>query len=142
MDRLASKLFLNSSFSDTVFVTLLRTAVETAASEVHKLLRPGGVPTSLTLLFWWWMTVSSVFVDCVQTSYSSLRSFTSLISSIVSVDVKYHVSFRTQSSPTPHPHRIHPPPPSLFPPPLPPPSLSVRNSSAVSTMCGKVFCFA
>ena len=34
-------------------MTLLHTAVETAVSEVHKLLHTGGVPTSLTLLFWW-----------------------------------------------------------------------------------------
>ena len=44
------QLFLNSCFSDTVFVTLLRAAVETAISGVRKLLRTGGVPTSLTLL--------------------------------------------------------------------------------------------
>ena len=50
-------LFLNSCFSDIVFVTLLRTSVETAISEVHKLLCTGGVPTSL--LFWRWLTVSS-----------------------------------------------------------------------------------
>ena len=36
-------------------MTLLRTAVETAVSEVHKLLGTGGVPTSLTLLFWRWL---------------------------------------------------------------------------------------
>ena len=35
---LAAKLFLNSCFSGTVFVTLLRAAVETAVSAVHKLL--------------------------------------------------------------------------------------------------------
>ena len=35
---LAAELFLNSCFSDTVLVTLLRTAVGTAFSEVHKLL--------------------------------------------------------------------------------------------------------
>ena len=46
---------------DTVSVTLLRTVVETAVSGVHKLFRTGGVPTSLTLLFWRWLTVSSVF---------------------------------------------------------------------------------
>ena len=40
-----------SCFSDTVFVTWLRTAAETAISEVHKLLGTGGVPTSLTVLF-------------------------------------------------------------------------------------------
>ena len=33
---LAAELFLNSCFSDTVFLTLLRTAVETAISGVHK----------------------------------------------------------------------------------------------------------
>ena len=53
-DCLAAELFLNSCFSDTVFVTLLRTAVETAVSEVHKLLGTGGVP-ALTLLFWRWL---------------------------------------------------------------------------------------
>ena len=40
--------FLNNCFSDIGFVTLFRTAVETAVSEVHKLLRSGGVPTSLS----------------------------------------------------------------------------------------------
>ena len=35
MVRLAAELFLNSCFSDTVFVTLLSTAVETAVSGVH-----------------------------------------------------------------------------------------------------------
>ena len=38
MDYLADELFLNSSFSGTVCVTSLHTAVETAISEVHKLL--------------------------------------------------------------------------------------------------------
>ena len=51
MDCLSATLLLNSCFSDTVFVTLLRTAVKTTISEVDKLLRTGGVPTSLTLLF-------------------------------------------------------------------------------------------
>ena len=41
----AAELFLNTCFSDTVFVTLLRTAVEAAISEVHKLLGTGVVPT-------------------------------------------------------------------------------------------------
>ena len=36
MDCLAAELFLNSCFSDTVFLTLLRTAVETAISGVHE----------------------------------------------------------------------------------------------------------
>ena len=40
---LAAELFLNCCISDTVFVTLLRTALETAISEVHRLLRTGGV---------------------------------------------------------------------------------------------------
>ena len=47
MDCLAAKLFPNNCFSDTVFVILLRTAVETTISEVHKLFCTGGVPTSL-----------------------------------------------------------------------------------------------
>ena len=34
MDCLSAELFLNNCFSDTVFVTLLRTVVETAISEV------------------------------------------------------------------------------------------------------------
>ena len=52
LDSPLLQLFLNSCFPDTVFVTLLCTAVETAISKVPKLLRTGGVPTSLTLLFW------------------------------------------------------------------------------------------
>ena len=58
LDNPLLQLFLNSCFSD--IVTLLHTAVETAISEVHKLLGTVGVPTSLTLLFWRWLTVSSV----------------------------------------------------------------------------------
>ena len=50
MDCLAAELFLNSCFSDTVFVTLFCAAVETASSKVHKLLPTGGVPTSLTFI--------------------------------------------------------------------------------------------
>ena len=50
-----------AGLSDSVFVTLLGTAVERASCGIHKLLRTGGVPTSLTLLFWPWLTVSSVF---------------------------------------------------------------------------------
>ena len=72
MDRLAAELLLNSCFSDTVFVTLFRTAVETAINEVHKLLRTGGVPTSLTLLFRRWLTVSSVFTGLSLTADSVL----------------------------------------------------------------------
>ena len=53
MDCLAAELFLSSGFLDIVFVTLFRTAVEAAVSGVHKLVHTGGVPTSLTLLFWW-----------------------------------------------------------------------------------------
>ena len=62
MHCLAAELFLNSCFSDTVFVTLFRTAVETAISEVNKLHRNGEVPASLTFLFWRWLTVSSIFM--------------------------------------------------------------------------------
>ena len=44
---------------------------ETAISGVRKLLRTGGVPTSLTLLFWRWLTISSVFTGrSARTSYS------------------------------------------------------------------------
>ena len=73
VDCLAAELLLNSCFWDTVFVTLLRrTAVETAVSGVQKLLPNGGVPTSLTLLFWRWLTVSSVFAGRSSgTDYSS-----------------------------------------------------------------------
>ena len=63
MDCLAAELFLNSCFSDTVCVTLFPPAVERAISEVQKLLRicgGRGVPTSLTLLLWRWLAVSSV----------------------------------------------------------------------------------
>ena len=73
LDSPLLQLFLNSCFPDTVFVTLLRTAVETAISKVPKLLRTGGVPTSLTLLFCRWLTVSSVFAGrSARTSYSRL----------------------------------------------------------------------
>ena len=59
--------------SDTALVTGLRTAVETAISEVYKSVRTGGVPTSLTLLFWSWLTVSSVFTGgSARTSYSQV----------------------------------------------------------------------
>ena len=61
LDNPLLHLVLNSCSVDTVFETLFRTAAETAVSEVHKLLGTGGVPTSLTLLFWRWLTVSSVF---------------------------------------------------------------------------------
>ena len=80
----------------TAFVALLRTAVGTAISEVHKVLRTGGVPTSSTLLFWQWLTVSSVFTGrSARTSYSCLplplAPFSPpLISLVVSVDVKHH----------------------------------------------------
>ena len=47
---LVAECFLNSCFLDTDYVTLFRAAFETAISEVHKLLRTGGVPTFLTLL--------------------------------------------------------------------------------------------
>ena len=52
MDCLAAELFLNSCFSDTVFAASLHIAVETANSEVRKLLGTDRVPVSLTLLFW------------------------------------------------------------------------------------------
>ena len=44
-------------------------------ARIHKLLGTGGVPTSLTLLFWRWLTVSSVFTGrSARTSCSSLPS--------------------------------------------------------------------
>ena len=71
MDCLTAELFLGNCFSDIVFVTLFRTAVETAIRGVHKLLGTGGVPASLTLLFWRWLTMSSVFTGRrARTSYS------------------------------------------------------------------------
>ena len=80
---------VNSYFSDTVFVTVPQTA-ETAVSEVHKLRGTGRVPTSLTLLFWLWLTVSSVF-----TGLSAVR-------------------------PPPHTHTRHRPRPRPLPPTPPP----------------------
>jgi len=50
MDGLAAELFLNSCFSDTVFVTLFCAAVETASSKVHRLLHTAGVSTPLTFI--------------------------------------------------------------------------------------------
>ena len=73
MDCPAAELFLSSRFTDSGFVALLRTAVERAVSEVHKSLRNGWVPSSLTPLFWRWLTVSSVFTgSSARTSYSSV----------------------------------------------------------------------
>ena len=46
LDCILLQLF-NSSATDTVFVTLLCTAVETAVSGADKLLRSGEVPTAL-----------------------------------------------------------------------------------------------
>ena len=80
MDCLAAELVLNSRFSDTVFVTLRRTAVETAVSEVHKLFCTGGVPRLLN-------TVVLAMADGLFGLYGSERAdelFT--------------------SSPHPHPH--------------------------------------
>ena len=62
LDNLLLQLFLNSSATDIVLLTLLRTAVETAISGVHKLLRNGEVPIALKqLLFRRRSTASSVF---------------------------------------------------------------------------------
>ena len=73
MDCLAAELLLNSCFLDTILVTLLHTAVKTVIRGAHRLLRTGGVPTSLTMLFWRCLTVSSVFTHrSAWTSYSSL----------------------------------------------------------------------
>ena len=73
LDNSLLQLFLNSCSTDIVFVTLFRKAAATAISGVHKLLGTGEVPTSLTLLLWRWLTVSSVFTDrSKRTSYSSV----------------------------------------------------------------------
>ena len=70
---LNSLFLLNSYFWDIVFATMFCAAAETAISGVHKLLGTGGVPTYLTLLFWWWLTVSSVFTGrSAGTSYSQI----------------------------------------------------------------------
>ena len=85
---------LTVAFRTLVFVYLFHAAFETAISEVHSLLGTGGVPISLTLLFWRWLMVSLVFAGCSAcTSYSwvpSLPTSLSLISPMVSVDVKHH----------------------------------------------------
>ena len=82
-------------------MTLFPTAAETSIRGLHKLLGTGGVPTSLTLFFWRWPTVSQ-FGLCgseghgraKRPSYFSIypppTPFPSLISLTVSVDVKYH----------------------------------------------------
>ena len=71
-----TELILNSCFLNTVSVTLLRIAVVTAINNAHKLFHTGGVPNSLTSLFWWWLTVSSVFVGwSAGTNYSCLPPF-------------------------------------------------------------------
>ena len=78
----------NSCFSDnhSVFATLLRTAAETAISEVHKLFCTGGVPRLLN-------TVVLAMTDGLF-RLCGLECFDELFIS------------------TPHPH---PPPPSPFP---------------------------
>ena len=48
LDNLLLQLFLNNCATDIVFVSLLCTAVETAISGVHKLLRTSEDPTALT----------------------------------------------------------------------------------------------
>ena len=77
LDNPLLQLFLNICSTDIVFVTLLRAALQTAVSEVHKLLRTGGVSTSLTyLLFWRWLTVSSALAGRnARTSYSFFSPF-------------------------------------------------------------------
>ena len=90
--------------SRTVSVTLICTVVKTAVSGVHKLLRTGGVPTSLTLMFWRWLTVSSIFagrsVRITPPPPPTHTPFTSLISRMVSVGIKHRVSDGHQSSGT------------------------------------------
>ena len=67
LDYTLLHLFLNCCATDIVFVTQFRTAVETANSEVHELPRSAKVPTTVTLLlFWRWLTVSSVFAGRIR----------------------------------------------------------------------------
>ena len=47
LDSPLLQVFISSCFSDTVFVALLRSAVETAISEVYELLGSGGVDPHL-----------------------------------------------------------------------------------------------
>ena len=105
---LAAELFLNSCISDTVFVTLLRTALETAISEVHTLLSTGRVRLHLLNI----VVLAVAEVPSVFTGRSGRRSYSPLhlpplsssfpppppalspstIIGIVSVDVRHHVS--------------------------------------------------
>ena len=95
----------NFRFSQSLFghclVTLLCTAVETAVSGVPKLLGTGGVPTSLTLLFWRRL----VSLSAAASAFTGRRAWTS-----------YSCL-----------HLPPPPPPSLPLPPLPP-YLPVSNN--------------
>ena len=76
--------------------------METAIGEVHKLLRTGGVPTSLALSFRLWLTVSFGLTGrSAGTSYSQVSdpSFPlSLTCPTVSVDVKHHAYLLTYSN--------------------------------------------
>ena len=89
-----------STVLNAVFVTLLRTAVETAVSEVHRLLRTGGVPTSLTLLLLLWLMVSlrvgargrAIYAPHPTPPHTRAPLSSSLISRMFSVDVKHRVS--------------------------------------------------
>ena len=105
----------SSCFSDTVFVVLFRTQLRNQLAKYPScLIRTGGVTTSLTLLYWRWLMVSSVFAgQCARTSYSALPVLSvslslsvclslpspllpfspSVISLMVSVDVKHLVYF-------------------------------------------------
>ena len=107
LDNPLLQLFLSSCFSDTVFGTLLGTAVETAVSEVHKLLGTGGVPTSLT-------SIVLALADGLFGLFGSERAdelfmpphpsslptpfSRPLISLVVFVDVKYRVYLLTSHS--------------------------------------------
>ena len=75
-DCLAAELFLSSFFSDTVFVSLLRTYVKNSSSDVHKLVASRWrAPLLLSIVVpgGGCMMVSSVFAGRTPwTSYSSL----------------------------------------------------------------------
>ena len=111
MGCLATELFLNSCVLDTVFVTLLGTAVKTTISEV----RTGEVPITITLLVWRWQTVSSVFAGTerwdglfISTSFPSFP-VPNKPYGFCKVPLKKKVKRcrKTHSHPVSFPHREH-----------------------------------
>ena len=89
MDCLAAELFPNSRFSDTVFGTLFRTAVETAVREVHKSLNSYLLNiVVLAVVGGLFGLYRSEFLGALLLG-SRPPLWPSLISLVVSVDVKH-----------------------------------------------------